>query len=37
MGLKKKIGIKKFDETKILIDASNKLPDDITLKMFSNL
>ena len=26
------ISIEKFDETKILIDTGNKLPDDITLK-----
>ena len=26
------ISIEKFDETKILIGADNKLPDDVTLK-----
>ena len=30
--MEKIIGIEKFDDTKILIDIDNKLPDDITLK-----
>ena len=30
--IKEIISIKEFDDTKILIDADNKLPDDITLK-----
>ena len=30
--LKKIIDIKKFDDTKILIDTDDKLPDDITIK-----
>ena len=30
--IKKIIGIKKFDETKILIDTDDKLPVDITFK-----
>ena len=29
----KKKSIKKFDDTKILIEADDKLPNDITLKM----
>ena len=28
----KRIAIKKLDDTKILIDADDKLPDDITFK-----
>ena len=31
--VKETIGILKFDETKILIDTVNKLPDNIALKM----
>ena len=31
--IKEIIGIKNFDDTKILMDADDKLPDDITLKM----
>ena len=27
------IGIEKFEDTKILIDTDDKLPDDIALKM----
>ena len=30
--MEKIVGIEKFDDTKILIDIDNKLPDDITLK-----
>ena len=30
--IKKIIGIEKFDNTKILIEIDDKLPDDITLK-----
>ena len=30
------IGIKKFDEAKILIDTNDKLFDEITLKMLWN-
>ena len=30
--MEKIIGIEKFDDTKILIDIDDKLPDDITLK-----
>ena len=30
--IKKIIGIEKLDDTKILIDMDDKLPDDITLK-----
>ena len=30
---KKIIGIEKFDNTKMLIDTDNKLPEDITLKI----
>ena len=30
---KEKIDIEKFDTTKIVIDADNKLPHDITLKI----
>ena len=30
--IKKIIAIEKFDDTKILIDTDDKLPDDITLK-----
>ena len=30
--IKEGIGIEKFDNTKILIDTDNKLPDDITMK-----
>ena len=30
--IKEILGIEKFDETKILIDKDDKLPDDITLK-----
>ena len=30
--IKEMIGIGKFDDTKILIDMDDKLPDDITLK-----
>ena len=30
--IKEVIGIEKFDNTKILIDTDNKLPDDITMK-----
>ena len=29
--IKEIIGIEKIDDTKILIDTDNKLPDDITL------
>ena len=32
LGKVKIINIKKFDDTKILIDTDDKLPDDITLK-----
>ena len=31
--IKEIIGIEKFDNTEILIDTDDKLPDDITLKM----
>ena len=31
--IKEIIGIKNFDDIKILMDADDKLPDDITLKM----
>ena len=31
--IKEIIGIKKFDDAKILIDTNNKLPNYITLKM----
>ena len=31
--IKETIGIKKFDDAKILIDTNNKLPNYITLKM----
>ena len=27
------VGIEKFDDTKILIETDDKLPDNITLKM----
>ena len=30
--IKEMLGIGKFDDTKILIDMDDKLPDDITLK-----
>ena len=30
--IKEKIGIEKIDDTEMLIDTDNKLPDDITLK-----
>ena len=30
--IKEIIGIEKFDDTKILIDKDDELPDDITLK-----
>ena len=30
--IKETIGIEKFDDTKILIDTDDKLPDGITLK-----
>ena len=29
---KEKIGLEKFDDTKILIDMDDKLPDDVSLK-----
>ena len=32
LGKVKIINIEKFDDTKILIDTDDKLPDDITLK-----
>ena len=35
--IKKIIGIKKFDDTKILTDKNDKLPKDITLKNVSIL
>ena len=35
--IKKIIGIKKFDDTKILTDKNDKLPNDITLKNVSIL
>ena len=35
--IKEIIGIEKFDDTKILIDTDDKLPDDITLKNFVTL
>ena len=31
--IKKEIDIKKFDNTKVLTETDDKLPDDITLKM----
>ena len=34
--IKKIIGIEKFDDTKILINADEKLSDDITLKKFQS-
>ena len=30
--IKEIIGTEKFDDTKILVDTEDKLPDDITLK-----
>lgn len=30
--IKKTVGIEKFDDTIILIDADDKLPNDVTLK-----
>ena len=35
-GLKEIIGIEKFNDSKILIDTGDELPDDITLKSVIN-
>ena len=35
--IKKMIGIEKFDDTKILVDKDDKLPDDVTKNMLKYL